>query len=478
MPTTRSGSGVINKSIPGIIYTRLINNKPASTARMAEKPDKVDPLRRGRELASYYACHQEKDPGFLTKADISWVKEYCDCQDAEDGHPDKWDTNKASATATRSWWRKEMEKLDKAKGTEGVPPTAATAVVVAVPASLPVSDHGLQHIVPVPSLNTPAIASLPNDDTQRVSPASQSQTLPATSPVPVPVINQTHQRPPVSPIPTSSTSLPRSSHIRRSVFSSPEPSDIGRVSVPELKRLFDGWNGESTTEQLRPSNTSHPHPAREKVSETVPFGPVLYQYYLDKRRGVLPPKTSLAEQVLERIETTEVIGNDVFAAKITGGKARGSPGREQRDGERAGQSQRFSPSHELRETNRRGKYRQQSLYMDEEDEYSGRTEKTHDGNTRYDGNEGRGKVKPLRRHREEDDDEYRGRTHNRHRRPRHDSNGQDEDHSPGRHQDDEGSHGKRKPRHRREPEAPQQHHWRQGTDKSSRRDQKGHGRRD
>ncbi|KAM0468307.1 hypothetical protein ACHAP7_011041 [Fusarium lateritium] len=285
---------------------------------MAEKPDKVDPLRRGRELASYYACHQEKDPGFLTKADISWVKEYCDCQDAEDGHPDKWDTNKASATATRSWWRKEMEKLDKAKGTEGVPPTAATAVVVAVPASLPVSDHGLQHIVPVPSLNTPAIASLPNDDTQRVSPASQSQTLPATSPVPVPVINQTHQRPPVSPIPTSSTSLPRSSHIRRSVFSSPEPSDIGRVSVPELKRLFDGWNGESTTEQLRPSNTSHPHPAREKVSETVPFGPVLYQYYLDKRRGVLPPKTSLAEQVLERIETTEVIGNDVFAAKITG----------------------------------------------------------------------------------------------------------------------------------------------------------------
>ncbi|EEU35520.1 uncharacterized protein NECHADRAFT_88808 [Fusarium vanettenii 77-13-4] len=89
--------------------------------------EKVDYIRRGRELRRFFLEHgtEDNDLGF-TQIDLAWMENYSPPQESEEGEemfPDKWVDESGcvtqSFTSTRAHWRKAMMKLDMEQGAGG-----------------------------------------------------------------------------------------------------------------------------------------------------------------------------------------------------------------------------------------------------------------------------------------------------------------------------------------------------------------------
>lgn len=117
-----SSPPVLFKIPTNTTYSRLINNHYRTTAIMPK--EKVDYIRRGRELRRFLLEHdtEDMDLGF-TQIDLAWMEKYSPPQESEEGEemfPDKWVDDSGgvtqSFTSTRAHWRKAMMKLDKEQG--------------------------------------------------------------------------------------------------------------------------------------------------------------------------------------------------------------------------------------------------------------------------------------------------------------------------------------------------------------------------
>lgn len=113
---------VLYKGPAKTTYSRLVNNHHRTTAIMPK--EKVDYIRRGRELRRFFLEHgtEDNDLGF-TQIDLAWMEKYLPPQGSEEGEemfPEKWVDESGggtqSFTSTRAHWRKAMMKLDKEQG--------------------------------------------------------------------------------------------------------------------------------------------------------------------------------------------------------------------------------------------------------------------------------------------------------------------------------------------------------------------------